>query len=139
VVVVEEEREEPHVRALRFRLFVEGRANRPRRGRLVQGVDLEQFERRHLLRRAVLPHLEVALLQVTHRLPLLVGDDAVDPNEVDAGTERRLRRRGLIGGRLRGGLALRGRRRRLLRRLRRGRRRLNGRKRGRPDCDGENS
>ena len=42
------------------------------------------------LRLLVLGHLEVGLLQVDDLLPLLVGDDDVDPDEVDTAPEDRL-------------------------------------------------
>ena len=95
VIVVEEEREDPHVVARGLELFVVAIANllRRRTARLRVAVDLDQLELLDRLRLAVLEDLEVGLRQVGDRLVLPVGDDDVDADEVDAAAERRLLRR----------------------------------------------
>ncbi len=55
-------------------------------------VNLDQLELFDLDRLAVFEHLEVGLRQVGDRLGLLVGDDDVDADEVDAGAEHGLLR-----------------------------------------------
>src|SRR5581483_2881850 len=93
---VEEDREEPHVVARRFGLLVEVGADLPRRllhGFADAAVELHELERLDRLRLAVLGDLEVALFQIAEGGPVLVRDDDVDANEVDAGAEQRLVRR----------------------------------------------
>jgi hypothetical protein len=92
VIVVEEDRVDAHVLCLRLGLLVVAiadLANRRLAGLRVP-VDLDRRELLDRLRLAVLGHLEVHLLQVTDRLRLLVGDDDVDADEVDAAAERGL-------------------------------------------------
>ena len=67
--------------------------SRRRLARLRVAVHLDQPELLDRLRLAVLEHLEVGLLQVRDRLRLLVGDDDVDADEVDAAAEDGLLRR----------------------------------------------
>ena len=97
VVVVEEDREQPHVVARRFGLFVVVGANLRAAGR----------RRRQSSPPSSVMSLKVSIfcglslsvtskslwLQVVDRIAVLVGDDDVDADEVDAGAEdRRLRR-----------------------------------------------
>ncbi len=100
VVVVEENREQPDVVARRLCLLVDHVADLARRlgnGVVILG-DVDQLEGLDRLRLAVLGHLEVFLLQVVDRVPLPIGDDDVDPNEVDVGAEDRGLGRGSGGG-----------------------------------------
>ena len=115
VVVVQKDREQPHVVASCFRFLVRVRANRL--GGLLEGlrhsaVELHQLEGFNLLRLAVLGDLEIPLLEVAHRGTVLVGEDDVDANEVDAGAKHRRRLRRLVRRRLLGGRRLSARRRR---------------------------
>ena len=112
VVVVEEDREQPHVVARRF--------DSPRRSRCGSAAaarwrdigppsSLMSLNGLDLLRLAVLGDLEVVRLQIGDRVAVLVGDDHVDADEVDAGAEdRRLAAgRRLVGGCAAGPLAAR--------------------------------
>jgi hypothetical protein len=107
VVVVEENRKQPDVVARRFHLLVVVGPDLARRilDRVGDAaVELDQLEGVDLLWLAVFRHLEVALLHVPDRVALLVRDDDVDANVIDAGAKdrRRLRRirRGLRRRRL---------------------------------------
>ena len=107
VVVVEEDRDEPHVVARRLQLLVAlGSDGTDRlaggRGRL----HLDVLERLDRLRLAVLGHFEVGLGEVADGIALPVRHDDVHADEVDAGSEGRpLRLLSLIDrGILRGGL-----------------------------------
>ena len=103
VVVVQENREQPDVVFRRLGLLVFVGADLPDRTvrrRHRAAVQLDQLERLHGLRLAVLDDLEVALLQVGDGRAAPVRHDDIDANEVDAGPEqRRLRIRRLIGRR----------------------------------------
>ena len=94
VVVVEEDREQPDVVARRLHLLVVVVPDFARRFLDRVGgaaVELDQLEGLDLLRLAVFGDLEVALLQVRDRVALVVGDDDVDADEIDAGAENRRR------------------------------------------------
>ena len=93
VIVVQKNREQPHVVARRFELFVRVGADRP--GRAVGGwhgatVQLHELKALDRLRLTVFDDLEIALPQVRHRVAVPVGDDDVDADEVDARLEQRL-------------------------------------------------
>ena len=93
MVVVDEEHEQPHVVLGNLDLFVDAVAQLARR-RLAGpriAVDANQAELLDRLRLPVLEHFEVGLRQVGDRLALVVVDDDVDADEVDAGAEDRLR------------------------------------------------
>ena len=107
VVVVEKNREQPHVIARRLGLLFDDVANFSRRIAADAGVlaDVHQLEGLDRLRLAVFGDLEVFLPEIVDRVALLVGDDDVNADEVDVGTEcrsllRLRRRRGLgsLGG-----------------------------------------
>src|SRR5439155_25824236 len=94
VVVVEKDREQPYVVARRLRLFVVIASNGPRRvlaGLEDAAVELDQLEGVDLLRLVVFADVEVGFLKVVDRVALLVGDDDVDADVVDAGLENRRR------------------------------------------------
>ncbi len=91
MIVVHEEHKDTHIISRGFELFVIAVANLLRRrttGNRV-AVDLDQLELLDLDRLAVLEHLEVVLGEIGDWLRLLVGDDHVNADEVDAPTERR--------------------------------------------------
>ena len=73
----------------RLGLLVVAIADRARRriARLRVAVHLDQAELLHRLRLVVLEDLELVLLQVEHRLRLVVGGDDVHADEVDAAAE----------------------------------------------------
>ena len=103
VIVVQKNREQPDIVAGGFSLFVVVGADFLRR--LLQrvgraAIELHQLERLDLLRLAVFGHVEVARLQVGDRVAVLVRNDYVDTDEVDAGLEggRLLRLIGVGGG-----------------------------------------
>ena len=87
---------------LRLGLFVVAIADLANRriARLRVAVDFDRRELFDRLRLAVFEDLEIDFLQVADRLRLLVGDDDVDADEVDAAAERgplrRLAWRGLL-------------------------------------------
>jgi hypothetical protein len=90
VIVVEKHREQAHVVPRGFSLLVFVVANRP--GRAVGGgrdaaVQLDQLEVLDALRLAVLGELEVALLQIRDGISILVADDHVHADEIDAAAE----------------------------------------------------
>src|SRR5687767_3123163 len=77
-----------------FPLLVEVAADcrgRPVRGLRV-GIDPDHRELLHLLRLAILGDAELLRLQIENGLTLVVGDDDVDADEVDAGADGRLLR-----------------------------------------------
>jgi len=97
VIVVQENREQADIVARRLGLLVEVVANFL--GRLLDrvggaAVELDEFERIDLLRLVILGDIEVRRLQIGDRIPVLVRDDDVDANVVDAGSEDR----GLLAG-----------------------------------------
>ena len=97
VIVVEKDREQPHVVFRGFRGFVVVVADRPRRpvgGRHRAAVELHELERLDVLRLAVLGDLEIGLFQIGDRVAVAIADDHVDAHEVDPGAERP----GLAGG-----------------------------------------
>ena len=86
VIVVEQDHEQPDVGPRRFPLLVVVVANR-RGGPLSIGlerIELHDRERVDLLRLAVLGDGEIVLREIHHRLAVLVGDDDVDADVVDA-------------------------------------------------------
>ncbi len=91
VVIVEKDREQPHVVARGLGLLFDGVANFPRRIASHAGIlgHVDQLERLDCLRFAVFGDLEVLLPEIVDRVALLVGDDHVHANEIDVGTERR--------------------------------------------------
>ncbi len=99
VVVVQEHREQPHIVSRRLCLLVDRVSNLPRRIAADSGVvsDIDELERLNRLRLAVLGDLEVLGSQIVDGIPLLVGDDHIDADEVDVSAERRER---FGGGRL---------------------------------------
>jgi hypothetical protein len=103
VVVVVEDHEQPDVVAAELGLLVPGRADLPGQLTLERvALDLDVAEALDLLELVVLVDLEVVLGQVLDGVALVVGDQRVDADEVDAGAEGgRLRGRGLLrpGGR----------------------------------------
>ena len=115
VIVVQEDREDAHVGPCRFALFVLSgphlRELSAQRGSRL--IDLDELNVSTCLTLVVLEDLEVFRCQVDHGIALLVGDDDVDADEVDAAPDDLTR-----GFRVRPD-----RRRRLLRRRLRGRRR----------------
>jgi hypothetical protein len=92
VVIVQEDREQPHVVALRLRLLVEEAADLAGGSRVLHLVDAHELERLDVLRLAGFGDREVGGRQVEHRVALPVGDDDVDADEVDAGPEDGLAR-----------------------------------------------
>ena len=109
MVVVEEDREQAHVVARRLGLLVEVVADFLRRLLDRVGgaaVELDQLEGVDLLRLVVFEDVEVRRLQIRDRVAVLVRDDDVDADVVDAGAEdgRRLLRGGIRRWRLRRGL-----------------------------------
>ena len=100
MVVIEEHDEQPGVLAQRLAFLVPFRTDPP--GRLGRRVGppghLDEPERLDGLQRTVLANLKVLRAEVHHRLALPVGHDDIDPNEVDAGAEDRLRRLLLVRG-----------------------------------------
>src|SRR5262247_25090 len=96
VVVVEEDREQPHVVAGGFHLFVVVRADLAWRllDRVAaSAVELDELEGFDFLRLAVFRHIEVGLRKIRDRVAGLVRNDHVHTDEVDAGTEDRGLRR----------------------------------------------
>ncbi len=90
VVVVVEDHEQPHVVAGQLGFFVPGRADLPRQLAFDRvALDLDVAEALDLLRLVVLVDLEVVLGQVLDGVALVVGDQRVDADEVDAGAEGR--------------------------------------------------
>jgi hypothetical protein len=89
VIVVQEEHKDPHIISCGFELFVVAVANllRRRTARHRVPVHLDELELFDLHRLAVFEHLEVVLGEIDDRLRLLVGDDYVDTDEVDAAAE----------------------------------------------------
>ena len=89
VVVVEEDDEQPHVVTARLGLLGVDRVDlaRSRLARRRVAVHANELEGLDGLRLAVLHDLEVLGLQVGDGASLLVGDDRVDTNEVDARAE----------------------------------------------------
>src|SRR5262249_49117542 len=106
VIVVKKDREQPHVVARGFDFLIGERPDLAQR--LVTGtlaaVGSNQLELLDLLELVVLEYLKVLVREVAGRLTLLVGDDHVDADEVDAGLEdgliRLWLRRGLLRLRL---------------------------------------
>jgi hypothetical protein len=103
VVVVEEDGEQAHVLARRFHLFVVVGPDFARRFLDCLGhasVQLDETERFDLLRLAVFGDVEVRLFQIGDlHAALVVADDHVDADEVDAAAEHR-RWLWLVGRRL---------------------------------------
>ena len=91
VVVVQKNREQPHVVARRFRLFVDDVAHFARRIGADAGVlaDVDELERLDRLRLPVFGDFEVFLLQIVDGIALPIGDDDVDADEVDVGAKDR--------------------------------------------------
>ena len=89
VVVVEEHDEDARIGALGLALLVVGVDDLARRLRVRRGHagDLDPLERLDRLQLAVLEDLEVGGLQIPHVVAVVVRDDYVDPDEVDARPE----------------------------------------------------
>ena len=90
MVVVQKNREQPHVVARRFRLLVDRVAYFARRIAADAGVlgHVDELERLDRLRLAVFGDFEVFLLQIVDGIALPIGDDDVDADEVDVGSGR---------------------------------------------------
>ena len=112
VVVVQEDREEPHVFLRRFDRRLRWTANLQRLAVVHPALAVQPHELRglHGLRHLVFGDDEVGGLQIGHRLVVSIDDRNVDPDEIHCGSEdrlsglcRRLRRflRLLTGGLLR--------------------------------------
>src|SRR5262249_6851946 len=101
VIVVKKDREQPHVVARGFDFLVGQRPDRAQRliACTLAAVGSDQLELLDLLELVVLEYLKVLVGEIADRLALLVGDDDVDADEVDACLED-----GLIRLRLRWGL-----------------------------------
>ena len=100
MVVVEQDDEQPDVRPRGLALLVDAVADLARRrtvDRLRDRIDLDD---RNVSTFCGLPSSdpEVVLLQIDHRLAVLVGDDDVDADVVDAAAEARRRLRFLLWG-----------------------------------------
>ncbi len=94
MIVVEKDHEQPVVFAGRFALLIVERQDLALRDRIVHAiVDLHELERLNGLEFAALTHLEVARREVGDRAALLVGDDRVHGDRIDAGTKH-----GGVGG-----------------------------------------
>jgi hypothetical protein len=93
MVIVQEDHHEADIVALRFRLFdiVGGDGARRRVTRIGLAGDADEAKRFDALRLAVFRELEVTGRQIRDGVAFPVGDDRVDPHEVDAGTKGRLR------------------------------------------------
>ena len=92
MVVVEKQTEQPHIVSRGFCLFVDVAADGSRRAvgaRHQAAVELDELEGFDLLRLTGLGHVEVGLRQIRDGVAVLVGDDDVDADEVDAGAEDR--------------------------------------------------
>ena len=98
VVVVQEEDENARVLALRLELLIVVAANLTRRPLARRGCpgDPDELERFDGLKVPVLEDVEVLHLQVGDRVAVLVGDDDVDTDEVDAAAEDGLLRLGRL-------------------------------------------
>ena len=92
VIVVEEDRKQPDVFALRLGFLVETRADLARGRRVGDLVEFDEFERLDSLWLAVFGDDEIFLLEVDDRLALTGGRNDVHTNEIDTGLERRDRR-----------------------------------------------
>ena len=99
--MIEDERDERDL-PQRIGLTRSDRCRRRRRDRAGHRRPLDQPERSHLARHAVLEHRDLVLAQVAYRAPAAVTDDDVEDDGVGAGAESRLRRRLLPRGRTTG-------------------------------------
>ncbi len=105
VIVVQEDRKQPHVVTRRFALLVEIGNDRTRRtigSQDQSAVERDQFEGFDRLRPGLLSDDKILRREIRDRIAALVTHDRVDADEVDAGAEGR-RLLGLRGG---GGVGL---------------------------------